>query len=213
MGRSSFVIEKAHPHVLHKKLVSTMKCAVIWDSKTGNTQTLGEALTQDLASVDGIELVYAGPLHTATGSVAISNTALADTDAILFGFWCDKGDCTTEAAQFLSNLTHQQLFLFGTAGFGGSAEYFNQILRRVKSHAPDTVTLLGERMCQGKMGASVRTRYEQMLKADPDNSRVRAMLDNFDKALSHPNSQDIASVISAAHKALELCSSERSSCQ
>ena len=83
----------------------------------------------------------------------------------------------------------------------------------MKSHAPDTVTLLGERMCQGKMGASVRTRYEQMLKADPDNSRVRAMLDNFDKALSHPNSQDIASVISAAHKALELCSSERSSCQ
>lgn len=203
MGRNSSVIEKAHPGVLHKKLVSVMKYAVIWDSKTGNTQTLGEALTQDLTNMDGGELVYAGPLHTATNSIAISDTTLTDTDVILFGFWCDKGDCTPEAANFLSSLTHEHLFLFGTAGFGGSAEYFNQILQRVKSHVPHTVTLLGEYMCQGKMGSSVRARYEQMLKEDLGNSRVHAMLDNFDKALSHPNSQDIASVISMAHKALK----------
>ena len=48
-------------------------------------------------------------------------------------------------------------------------------------------------MCQGKMPMSVRQRYEQMAQKQPE--RFLPMIDNFDKALSHPNEQDLQSLI------------------
>ena len=34
-----------------------------------------------------------------------------------------------KASDFLKQLRGKQVFLFGTAGFGGSEEYFNKILK------------------------------------------------------------------------------------
>ena len=46
-------------------------------------------------------------------------------------------------------------------------------------------------MCQGKMPLSVRQRYEAM-KAQPDHApNLDALIENFDKALSHPDAADL----------------------
>ena len=42
-------------------------------------------------------------------------------------------------------------------------------------------------MCQGKMPQAVRDRYASM----EDSPRRTSMLENFDKALSHPDEQDL----------------------
>ena len=85
------------------------------------------------------------------------------------------------------------MFLFGTAGFGGAAAYFEQILNRVKENLGDSTELTGTYMCQGKMPQPVRTRYEQM----EEGPRRTAMLENFDQALSHPNAEDLANLRAA----------------
>ena len=111
----------------------------------------------------------------------------------LVGFWTDKGTCDESIQDYLKQLHHQKIFLFGTAGFGGSQDYFDSILKRVQTNIADDNQIVGQFMCQGKMPMSVRQRYEQMAQKQPD--RFLPMIDNFDKALSHPNEQDLQSLI------------------
>lgn len=117
-------------------------------------------------------------------------------EKLYVGFWTDKGTCDESIAAFLRSITHQQVFLFGTAGFGGAPEYFEKILTAVKENLSETATVTGSYMCQGKMPVSVRKRYESM----EESAGRQAMLDNFDRALSHPDEQDFSALVEAARQ-------------
>mgnify|MGYP005772430205 FL=1 len=157
-----------------------MSYAIVYSSHTGNTALLAETIRETLPQED---CVYFG---------APDPSALT-AETVYVGFWTDKGTCDTSIAQFLQSLTNQKVFLFGTAGFGGAAAYFEQILNRVKENLGDSTELIGTYMCQGKMPQPVRTRYEQM----EEGPRRTAMLENFDQALSHPNAEDLANLRAA----------------
>ena len=151
-----------------------MTYAIVYSSKTGNTRLLAETLRDTLPAGD--YLYFGTP----------SDEALR-AERIYVGFWTDKGTCDADTAAFLSRVTTQQIFLFGTAGFGGAPEYFDKILSAARQNLPDSATVCGSYMCQGKMPTAVRTRYEAM----EDSPRRQAMLDNFDAALSHPDAADL----------------------
>jgi hypothetical protein len=52
-------------------------------------------------------------------------------------------------------------------------------------------TVIGEFMCQGKMPQSVRDRYVKM-KEKPDHApNLDELIQNFDRALSHPDNEDL----------------------
>ena len=153
-----------------------MKYAIVYSSKTGNTAMLANAIALALPAEN---CVYAG---TATQQIP-------DSDMIFAGFWTDKGTCDDAFANFLKGLQNKQIFLFGTAGFGGSEEYFAQILSRVKANVSESNMLVGNFMCQGKMPLGVRQRYEAMLPQDP--VKMQQLIDNFDRALAHPNTADL----------------------
>lgn len=151
-----------------------MTYSIVYSSKTGNTRMLAEALAAFLPEEDR---VYMGePVPQAR-----------DAERIYVGFWTDKGTCDPETAAFLAELTTQEVFLFGTAGFGGSADYFEKILAEVKQKLSPQVRLIGTYMCQGKMPQGVRHRYEAM----EEGPRRQMLLDNFDQALSHPDEADL----------------------
>ena len=157
-----------------------MSYAIVYSSHTGNTALLAQTIRETLPQED---CVYFG---------APDPSALT-AETVYVGFWTDKGTCDASIAQFLQSLTNQKVFLFGTAGFGGAAAYFEQILNRVKENLGDSTELIGTYMCQGKMPHPVRTRYEQM----EEGPRRTAMLENFDQALSHPNAEDLANLRAA----------------
>lgn len=151
-----------------------MKYAVVYESKTGNTEYLANTIKE---IGNGKEIYFGSPTKEAK-----------QADLIFVGFWTDKGTCSENIADFLKELHHKQVFLFGTAGFGGEQTYFNRILGTVQRHLSKDNALLGSYMCQGKMPMVVRQRYEEML---PQNANMRSMIANFDEALLHPNSDDI----------------------
>ena len=152
-----------------------MTYAIVYSSKTGNTRLLAETLRDTLPAGDC--LYFGTP----------SDEAL-HAERIYVGFWTDKGTCDADTAAFLSRVTTQEVFLFGTAGFGGAPAYFDKILAAARQNLPDGVTLCGSYMCQGKMPAAVRARYETM----EDSPRRQMILDNFDAALSHPDAADLS---------------------
>lgn len=166
-----------------------MKYAVVYASATGNTAMLAEEIRLYMKNA---ECVYFGE----------AKENIPPADIIFAGFWTDKGNCSDEIGNYLAGLQGQKIFLFGTAGFGGSKEYFSRILEQVKGHIPDGNTVIGTFMCQGKMPASVKARYEKMLESDPENERIKAMLINFDQALSHPDHHDLEELRAAVQKAV-----------
>lgn len=110
---------------------------------------------------------------------------------LYIGFWTDKGNADSDTLDFLSKLKNKKIFLFGTAGFGGSDAYFQKILGNVKSAIDSSNTIVGEYMCQGKMPQSVRERYVK-IKENPEHpDNIDALIENFDKALSHPDADDM----------------------
>ena len=151
-----------------------MTYAIVYSSKTGNTRLLAETLRDTLPTDDC--LYFGKP----------SDEALR-AERIYVGFWTDKGTCDADTAAFLARVTTQEVFLFGTAGFGGAPEYFDKILSAARQNLPDDATVCGSYMCQGKMPTTVRARYEQM----ENSPRRQTMIENFDAALSHPDAADL----------------------
>lgn len=157
-----------------------MSYAIVYSSRTGNTALLAHAIREALPSE---ECRYFGPPAPESLSAG----------TLYVGFWTDKGTCDESTAAFLKSLTNQQIFLFGTAGFGGAPAYFEQILNRVRENLAPGVQVTGTYMCQGKMPQAVRTRYESM----EESPRRTAMLANFDEAMHHPDQQDLEALRAA----------------
>ena len=156
----------------------TMSYAIVFSSKTGNTRLLADTLR---ASLPQNECTYFG---------APAPEAL-EAETLYIGFWTDKGHADDTLTAFLQTLKGKRIFLFGTAGFGGSAPYFEKILAATRKALDGSNTVIGSFMCQGKMPVSVRQRYEAM-KAKPLHiPNLDALIENFDKALSHPDAADL----------------------
>ena len=162
-----------------------MKYAVVFASMTGNTRLLAERMKEMLPRE---QLIYWGePAEPAR-----------EADVLFVGSWTDKGTCCPAIGDFLRSLENKKVFLFGTAGFGGSQAYFDQIAGRMGENLGESNTFLGHFLCQGKMPQSVRARYEAM----EQNERTKAMLQNFDAALSHPDEADLQALEQAVSRCL-----------
>ena len=154
-----------------------MSYAIVFSSKTGNTRLLADTLR---ASLPQNECTYFG---------APAPEAL-EAETLYIGFWTDKGNADADTLALLRTLKNKRLFLFGTAGFGIDTAYFDAILARVQAVSDGSNTVIGTYMCQGKMPPSVRARYEAMraLPAPPEN--LDALIENFDRARTHPDADD-----------------------
>lgn len=161
-----------------------MKYAVIYSSRTGNTKLLAETIIESMGEK---ECLYFGPAKEDRDV----REALEASDMIFAGFWTDKGSCDIVMAEILKTMENSRVFLFGTAGFGGAPAYFEQILERVKGKLPDSARIAGTYMCQGKMPAAVRERYVKMKNDGVPGVNADAMIENFDRALSHPDEKDL----------------------
>ena len=146
-----------------------MSYAIICSSKTGNTEKLAQRAREAL------------------GSQVVDDVAEADT--VLLGSWTDKGGLDSALADSLAQLAGKKVFLFGTCGFGGSQAYYDNVLDRFQSALPEDVEVIGRFMCQGQMPPAVRERYVRMAEQDP--KRFAPMIENFDRALGHPDAADL----------------------
>ena len=163
-----------------------MKYAVVYSSQTGNTKMLAETI-RDTLPMSGC--VYFGA----------PDAGALEADRIYVGFWTDKGTCDEKTAAFLKTVTDQEIFLFGTAGFGENQAYFDKVLGRAAKFLPESAKQAGGFMCQGKMPMTVRQRYEKLQEDPAQAPKIQKLIENFDRALSHPDADDLE----ALKKALE----------
>lgn len=158
-----------------------MKIAIIYSSKTGNTKALAKAIKETLKNQN---LIY---FNTPSEKIPI-------TDIYIIGSWTFKGSPTDDIIQILKALKNKKIAYFATAGYGGNPTYYQKLFERVKSYIDSSNEILGYFYCQGKMPNQIKTKYEQMLKENPNETKYKKMIDTFDNALSHPNEEDLNNV-------------------
>lgn len=166
-----------------------MKVAIIYKSLTGNTKLVAEAIRDVVPETN---LVYFG-----TPEEGI------EADLYFLGSWTDKGNCDGALAEFAKKLENKKIAFFGTAGFGGSQEYYDTLFSRVKECIPTSNEVLGSFYCQGKMPMSVRERYVAMMREHPEDEKLEVSVRNFDEALLHPDEQDKKEAAEWAHAMLK----------
>ena len=155
-----------------------MSYSIVYSSQTGNTKQLAETLRETLPQ-EGCRY-FGTPAQAA-----------AEADTLYVGFWTDRGHADADCNAFLKTLRGKKVFLFGTAGFGGSEAYFRKILERVRQSLDASNTVVGEYMCQGRMPQTVRERYVKMKEQPEPMKNLDALIENFDRALSHPDAEDL----------------------
>ena len=172
-GRTNGTERKRREHSMKKERYS-----IIFSSLTGNTKlladTIHEALQEETCDYFG-EKGAEEPV----------------SELLYIGFWTDKGNADKDTLELLSGLKNKMIFLFGTAGFGGSEEYFQKVLGNVRQAVDESNVIVGEYMCQGKMPQSVRERYVKMKEQPEHPANVDMLIENFDRALSHPDADDL----------------------
>ena len=152
--------------------------SIIFNSGTGNTKQLAETLREVLPQE---ECDYFG------GSEAAETVS----QLLYIGFWTDKGNADEATLRLLQKLKNKKIFLFGTVGFGGSETYFQKIIDNIKQSVDASNIVVGEYMCQGKMPESVKNRYLKMKEQTEHPANIDALIENFDRALSHPDADDL----------------------
>ncbi len=160
-----------------------MEYSIVYTSPTGNTKQLADEIRQTLPAA---QCCYFGS----------PDPQAMQAELVFVGFWTDKGSCDPKTAEFLQQLKGKKVFLFGTAGFGMEQSYFDRILGNVKQNLSPDNQLMGTYMCQGKMPMAVRKRYESM----QDLPNREMLIENFDRALSHPNQEDLTKMRQAVEK-------------
>lgn len=157
-----------------------MSYAIICSSKTGNTEKLAQRAREVLGEKGE------GPV--------------TDADLVLLGSWTDKGGMDPALADSLPQLVGKRVFLFGTCGFGGSQAYYDRVLDRFAAALPEGAQVVGRFMCQGQMPPAVRERYVKMAEHDP--KKFEPMIENYDRALGHPDAADLDAFEEALRGAL-----------
>ena len=166
------------------------KYSIVYSSRTGNTEFLARAIREALPQ-ESCE--YFGP----------AERRALKSSLLFIGFWTDKGACDSDTSLFLNAVHNKRIFLFGTAGFSGNDSYYAAILTQVKELIDPSNRILGAFLCQGKMPAPVRRRYEELLRQNPGDSKVRQLLENFDRAADHPNAADCEALLRCVEQALK----------
>lgn len=165
-----------------------MDYGIVYSSQTGNTEMLARAIKEVLPAESC--LYYGKP-----------DGQYVDAPMVFVGFWADKGFGDGVSTDFIKTLKNKKVFLFGTAGFGGSQEYYDKILNNVLQNLDVSNKIIGTFMCQGKIPIIARQYYEKKLAAAPGDEKLENLIENFDRALSHPDQTDCDNVKELAIKA------------
>ena len=152
--------------------------SIRFSSLTGNTKKLADTIHEMLP-------------HDKCDYFGENDSRVPQSDLLYIGFWTDKGNADHKTLELLAKLKNKKIFLFGTAGFGGSDVYFKKILEQVRQSIDSSNVVIGEYMCQGKMPLSVRERYIKMKESPEHPANLDMLIKNFDCALSHPDGEDL----------------------
>ena len=151
-----------------------MEYAVIYESRTGNTRRIAEAIFQSLHT-DHKQLYNAEHLHE-----------VPHADVYFMGFGVRNGSCPMKIINCLDAVPDGKIALFATCGFPVTDRYRAKIAGMMDIWLPEDAEYLGLYLCQGRIPD-----YQQEAWLESAQSGRDRMEEAFRMADSHPDHDDI----------------------
>lgn len=151
--------------------------SIIFSSPTGNTRLLADAIRDALPEEN---CNYFG----------VSENADTQSDILFIGFWTDKGTADKATLDLLEKLKIKGFFFSERRASAETKSTSKNPRKHKKSISGSNITV-GEYMCQGKMPQTVRERYIKMKSLPNPVPNLDMLIENFDRALSHPDENDL----------------------
>ena len=159
-----------------------MKYAVVYSSMTNNTKKLAETIKNKV----GAE--YCGKP---------SDEALS-ADVVFVGFWATRNSCGADIQAFMQKLSNKKVFLFGTAGYNDTQEYFEEILTNAKEYIPTSNEIIGTYICQGEVTDAMQELIKEVM---PE--KYELIKDKLASSVNHPNQTDLDALTDTIEKVLK----------
>lgn len=161
-----------------------MRIKVVYDSKTGNTKKVADAIYSAL------------PISAERDILDIHDYRSEEDDGwdlYFVGFWIRRSSASVEVLQRLSQLHHCGIALFGTCGIlPVDASGAMSLAETVSVWIPEDSRYLGSFLCRGRMDISVRNCCAAKRGTPEDGGRIDQFLRAFDEAMLHPDAADLA---------------------
>ena len=153
-----------------------MEIAIVYDSVTGNTRNLAEAIDNECKNAK----VYKK-----------YDENILNADLVFVGSWTDNGSPSDKIKLVYRKLHNKKIFVFGTCGFGGDEKYYKLLFENTRKYINEDNEILGYYFCPGKLSNGIKEKYESLLNQKPGDKRIMKMIENFNKVLDRPNEDDL----------------------
>ncbi len=147
-----------------------MKSSIVYVSGSGNTKKLAEQIQSIIGPCE-----YVGK----------PDKQALESDMLYVGFWTMKFTCPPVIQEFLKQLDHKKVFLFGTAGYDNTQEYFDRILDSAAAHLNGSSQIVGRFMCQGRVSEG-----KKKMLAEADLEKFQSMKEKLAQGEQHPDQGD-----------------------
>ena len=160
--------------------------AVIYSSRTGNTEKVAKQLAEALGAT----------CHSVKDTSAVPEGA-----DLCVGTWIDRGTADAGAKKYIESLRGRRVFLYGTLGAEPDSQHAEKCIANIRALFDPSNEILGAILVQG----AIDPMLIEMFKSMP-NDNVHAFTEEnaarYAAAASHPDENDFAQVIAAAKEAL-----------
>jgi flavodoxin len=152
-----------------------MKCAVLYDSETGNTKQVAEEIYAAIDCTDK-ELLDLR-----------EETQIPQADLYFVGFPIHQKNCSMTIVDALEQIENGKITLFATCGMKPTEKYKEKLEDALSIWLPDDVEYLGMFLCQGK---TTEVQKENFYTSNPEyRDKIREMLEDGN---DHPNEEDLS---------------------
>ena len=152
-----------------------MRYAVVYQSKSGNTGMLAQAIYEALDGTDKVLLDID------------EDTTVPEADIYFLGFGIHNQNCGMDVSDYMNKLKGIRYALFITCGFFPTKRYKNSLLQKLNVRMPENSECIDVFLCQGKVE---KQRREIMYGKTPH--REKELRKIFESGRMHPDANDLS---------------------
>ena len=160
--------------------------AVIYSSRTGNTEKVAKHLAEALGA----------SCHSVKDTAAVPESA-----TLCVGTWIDRGTADAAATKYIERLRGRRVFIYGTLGAEPNSEHAERCIANIRALFDPSNEILGAILVQGALDPMLIEMFKSMPK-DNVHAFTEENAARYAAAASHPDAADVAQVIAAAKEAL-----------
>ena len=169
-----------------------MKYQVVYESRTGNTRAIAEAIMMAL------------PSKSAKLVNICAEAPSKEADAYCIGYGIHSGICPLKLLDFMELLNGKTILLFATCGLEPTDAYRKLLERNIEPFLPDKCDYRGMFVCQGAISEDGAAALRKYIEKTGKDDHLQQLDHLVIRAQTHPDCDDLDAATQFAKSALRL---------